>query len=266
MWNFGIIDAIDIIIVASLLYYFYRVSKKSGSFLIFQGIIIIFVVWILVSQVIKMRLLGAILDGFINVGLIAIIVIFQSEIRQMLIRFGSRYKLQSFTKIFSKGQNTSVEEFKWVDDLVHACRNMSENKVGALIVIKGTDDLTVYCSQGEVIDAKLSTRLIEQIFYKNTPLHDGAMIIDGDRIMVAGCVLPVSHNTNLPKDMGLRHRSAMGLTELTDAKVIVVSEETGGISIFSRSRYNRDLTTTQLQNKILGPNQRDVRMRTNNTK
>jgi len=264
MWSFGIIDAIDIFIVASLLYYFYRISRRSGSFLIFQGIVIIFVVWVIVSQVIKMRLLGAILDGFINVGLIAIIVIFQSEIRQMLIRFGSRYKFETFQKLFSKDKSMKVENYKWVDDLVHACRNMSEKKVGALIVIQGTDDLSDYCSQGEVIDAKLSTRLIEQIFYKNTPLHDGAMIITGDRIMMAGCVLPVSHNTNLPKDMGLRHRSAMGLTELSDAKVIVVSEETGGISIFSRSRYNRDLTTTQLQNKILGPNQRDVRYRTYN--
>lgn len=252
MWNFGIIDALDILSVALILYYLYRVTKKSGSFVIFQGIVIIFIIWIVVSQIIKMRLLGSILDGFINVGLIAIIVIFSSEIRQMLIRFGSRYQLQSLLTSFGRSDlNKTEEKQQWIDEVVHACRNMSQQKVGALIVIQGNDDLTDYCTQGEEIDAKITTRLIEQIFYKNTPLHDGAMIIKGDRIFKAGCVLPVSHNTRMDKHLGLRHRAAMGLTELTDSKVIVVSEETGGISLFYRSRYNTDLSTTSLQNKLL---------------
>ena len=128
---------------------------------------------------------------------------------------------------------------------------MSQEKVGALIVIQGNDDLDDFCTQGEEIDARISTRLIEQIFFKNTPLHDGAMIIKGDRIYKAGCVLPVSHNTRMDKSLGLRHRAAMGLSELTDSKIIVVSEETGGISLFYRSRYNSELSATTLHNKLL---------------
>ena len=251
MWDFGIIDALDILSVATILYYLYRVTKKSGSFVIFQGIVIIFIVWLVVSQIIKMRLLGSILDGFINVGLIAIIVIFSSEIRQMLIRFGSRYQLQSLLSSFGRSDLKKNDDNQWVDDLVHACRNMSQEKVGALIVIQGNDDLDDFCTQGEEIDARISTRLIEQIFFKNTPLHDGAMIIKGDRIYKAGCVLPVSHNTHMDKSLGLRHRAAMGLSELTDSKIIVVSEETGGISLFYRSRYNSELSATTLHNKLL---------------
>lgn len=251
MWNFGIIDALDIILVAAILYYIYRVTKKSGSFVIFQGILIIFVIWLVVSQVIKMRLLGSILDGFINVGLIAIIVIFSSEIRQMLIRFGSRYQLQSLLSSFGRSDLQKADDTLWIDEVVHACRDMAQEKVGALIVIQGNDDLSDFCTQGEEIDARISTRLIEQIFFKNTPLHDGAMIIKGDRIYRAGCVLPVSHNTRMDKRLGLRHRAAMGLSELTDSKVIVVSEETGEISLFYRSRYNTDLSPTTLQNRLL---------------
>ena len=255
MWNFGIIDALDILSVAAILYYLYRVTRKSGSFVIFQGIILIFIVWLVVSQIIKMRLLGSILDGFINVGMIAIIVIFSSEIRQMLIRFGSRYQWQALLSSFGRSDLKKSDNNLWVDEVVHACRNMSEQKVGALIVIQGNDDLSDFVTQGEEIDARISTRLIEQIFYKNTPLHDGAMIIKGNRIYKAGCVLPVSHNPRLDKSFGLRHRAAMGLAELTDSRIVVVSEETGGIALFSRSRYNSNLTTAALQNKLIGKKQ-----------
>lgn len=254
MWNFGIVDALDILSVAAILYYLYRVTRKSGSFVIFQGIVIIFIIWLVVSQVIKMRLLGSILDGFINVGMIAIIVIFSSEIRQMLVRFGSRYQWQALLSSFGRSDLKLTNNHLWVDEVVHACRNMSAQKVGALIVIQGNDDLSDFVTQGEEIDAKVSTRLIEQIFYKNTPLHDGAMIIKGNRIYKAGCVLPVSHNPRLDKSFGLRHRAAMGLAELTDSRIVVVSEETGHIALFSRSRYNSNITAAQLQNKLIGKN------------
>lgn len=254
MWNFGIVDTLDILSVAAILYYLYRVTRKSGSFVIFQGIVIIFIIWLVVSQVIKMRLLGSILDGFINVGMIAIIVIFSSEIRQMLVRFGSRYQWQALLSSFGRSDLKISNSHLWVDEVVHACRNMSEQKVGALIVIQGHDDLSDFVTQGEEIDAKVSTRLIEQIFYKNTPLHDGAMIIKGNRIYKAGCVLPVSHNPRLDKSFGLRHRAAMGLAELTDSRIVVVSEETGHIALFSRSRYNSNITAAQLQNKLIGKN------------
>lgn len=251
MWNFGIIDALDILTVAVILYYLYRWTKRSGSFVIFQGILIIFIFWIIVSQIVKMRLLGSILDGVINVGMIGIIVIFASEIRQVLIRFGSRYQLQLLLNSFGRSDLKKTDDKSWVDEVVHACRNMSEQKVGALIVVQGNDDLTDYVTQGEELDAKISTRLIEQIFFKNTPLHDGAMIIRGHNIYKAGCVLPVSHNPRLDPSFGLRHRAAMGLVELTDSIVIVVSEETGAISLFSRSRYNHNITPQVLQNKLI---------------
>ncbi|MCF0178790.1 MAG: TIGR00159 family protein [Bacteroidales bacterium] len=252
MWTFGIIDALDILSVAIILYYLYRMTRKSGTFVIFQAIVIIFIVWIVVSQIIKMRLLGSILDGFIEVGLIAIIVIFSSEIRRTLIRFGSRYQLHSLLSSFSRSDLRKGDSHQWIDEIVHACRNMSAQKVGALIVIQGHDDLSDFVTQGEEIDARITTRLIEQIFYKNTPLHDGAMIITGNRIHKAGCVLPVSHNTHLDKSFGLRHRAAMGLAELTDSRIIVVSEETGHIALFSNARYNSNLSATTLQSKLIG--------------
>ena len=125
MWNFGIIDAIDILTVAALLYYLYRVTRKSGSFMIFQGIVIICIIWLVVTQIIRMRLLGAILDSFVNVGMIAIIVIFSSEIRHMLIRFGSRYQMQSLLNSFGRSDLKKTDEHLWIDEVVHACRNMS---------------------------------------------------------------------------------------------------------------------------------------------
>lgn len=251
MWHFGIIDAIDIFSVAALMYYLYRVTKSNGSFVIFQGIIAVFVAWLIVSQLVKMRLMGAILDGVISVGFIAIVVLFQNEIRQMLINIGSRHQWKPLLMFFGRTDLNKVEDKLWLDKLVYACRNMSESKTGALIVIQGTDDLSEYEKTGEEMDAVVSARLIEQVFYKNTPLHDGAMIITGNRIRSAACILPVSHNKRIPQELGLRHRSAMGLAEITDAKVVVVSEETGSITVAWRSKLYRELTPSALQKLLL---------------
>lgn len=249
MWNFGVKDAIDILIVASLLYYLYGKLKANGSLVIFQGIVAIITVWLLVTQVLRMRLLGALLDSVASVLLIGMVVLFQNDIRQFLIRLGSRKQWQFLNRYLGKGETSDSD--LWVDSVVLACQHMSEQKVGALIVIQRSTDLSSFISTGDLIDAKVTTRLIEQIFYKNTPLHDGAMIIVGGRIKSAASILPVSHNKRIPPELGLRHRSAIGTSEESDARVVIVSEETGDISVAQGGRITRNLTPAGLQKQLL---------------
>lgn len=251
MWDFGLKDAIDILLVAILMYYLYRQMKSSGTTVLFQGIVAVLVSWIVVSQIFKMRLLGAILNAIVGAGFIVLVVIFQNEIRQFLIRLGSRRQWHTFLKYFQKEQDDHKAFLQTVDEIVMACNEMSESKTGALIVIQREDDLRPFVNSGDEIDARVNARLIEQIFYKNTPLHDGAMIVERNRIKLAAGVLPVSHNNNIPKELGLRHRSAIGLTEQCDARVVVVSEETGDISVCQRGKIYRHLSATSLQKMLL---------------
>lgn len=251
MWDFGLRDIVDILAVAILLYYLYRKTRESGNLVIFQGLVAVIMVWVVVSQVIRMRLLGAILDQIVSVSMIVLVVLFQNEIRQALIRMGSRNQWTSLLRFFGQTQNAEDVDKQWVDAVVLACRNMSEQKVGALIVIAREDDVMSRVTSGCEIDAVVTTRLIEQIFYKNTPLHDGAMVIKNGRITQAAGVLPVSHNKKIPPELGLRHRSALGITEVCDARVIVVSEETGGITVAQRGRFYRDLNIAQLHKMLL---------------
>lgn len=251
MWNFGIKDAIDILAVATLLYYLYRKTRENGTIVIFQGIVAVLFLWLLVSQVLEMRLLGGIMDSVMSVSWIIIVVLFQNEIRQALIRMGSRRQWSSVLRFFGQAELQKEDTTKWVDSLVLACKNMAEQKVGALIVIQRVDQVAGFITNGCDVDAIVSTRLIEQIFYKNTPLHDGAMVISHGRVTLAAGVLPVSHNKRIPPELGLRHRSALGITEVCDARVIVVSEETGGITVAQRGRFYRDLTPLQLQKMLL---------------
>lgn len=251
MWDFGLRDIVDILAVAVLLYYLYRKTRENGNLVIFQGLVAIMMVWVVVSQVIRMRLLGAILDQIVSVAMIVVVVLFQNEIRQALIRMGSRRQWTSLLRFFGQNQQQEDIDKQWIDAVVLACRNMGEQKVGALIVIEREDDVSTRVTSGCEVDAVVTTRLIEQIFYKNTPLHDGAMVIRHGRIMLAAGVLPVSHNKRIPPELGLRHRSALGITELCDARVIVVSEETGGITVCQRGRFYRDLTTAQLHKMLL---------------
>lgn len=251
MWNFGIKDAIDILAVATLLYYLYRKTRENGTIVIFQGIVAVLFLWLLVSQVLEMRLLGGIMDSVMSVSWIIIVVLFQNEIRQALIRVGSRRQWSFVLRFFGQAELQKEDTTKWVDSLVLACKNMAEQKVGALIVIQRVDQVAGFITNGCDVDAIVSTRLIEQIFYKNTPLHDGAMVISHGRVTLAAGVLPVSHNKRIPPELGLRHRSALGITEVCDARVIVVSEETGGITVAQRGRFYRDLTPMQLQKMLL---------------
>lgn len=250
MWQFGIKDLIDILCVATALYYLYRKTRENGTIVIFQGLLSILVVWLVISQVFQMKLMGALLDQVMSVSMVVIVVLFQNEIRQALMRLGSRNNWSFIMKFFGE-EEKGKDDTKWVDAVVMACKNMSEQKVGALIVIQREDDIDPYVDSGCEIDAIVTSRLIEQIFYKNTPLHDGAMVIKYGRITLAAGVLPVSHSKRIPPELGLRHRSALGLSEKCDARVVVVSEETGGITVCYRGRFYRDLTLTALQKQLL---------------
>ncbi len=248
--EFGIKDIIDILCVALLLYYVYKLMKESGSLNIFYGILLFIVVWILVSQVFGMRLLGSIFDKLVSVGVLALIILFQEEIRRFFLTLGSHSRLQFLYRLFTKKKGVKEEESPSVMKIVWACEQMSKNKVGALIIIENGMSLNDIVKSGETIDAIISSQLIQNIFFKNSPLHDGAMIISHNRIEAAGCILPVSHDMNIPKELGLRHRAALGISQQSDALAIVVSEETGAVSIARRGELKHRVTNEELESQI----------------
>lgn len=245
--NFGIRDIIDIILVAILMYQLYKLVSKSGSLsAIFKGIMAFIVIWILVSYVFEMRLLGAIFDKLVSLGLLVLVIIFQEEIRRFLMSLGSHSAFRSIARFFSSKEGSEISN-AITTPIILACINMSKSHTGALIVIEQEISLKIYEETGETINADISTRLIENIFFKNSPLHDGAMIISGSKIEAAGCILPVAQNVDIPKYMGLRHRAAIGISQETDAKVIVISEERGKISFASRGEIIPNITPEQLK-------------------
>lgn len=253
MWlQFGVKDLIDILLVAFFLYKTYQVMKTSGTLAIFSGVVSFIVVWILISQVLEMKLMGAILDKFISVGFVVLVVLFQDEIRRFLLVLGSHRGWKFLSKIFSKRDPNSENESKFVAPVVLACMNMAKKKTGALICIQQEMELTVYEHTGEMFNADVNARLIENIFFKNSPLHDGAMIIADNRIKAAGCILPVAQNASLPKEMGLRHRSGLGMSLETDAIVIIVSEERGKISVAHKGNLSVNVTAEELQQILSG--------------
>ena len=244
--DFGIKDIIDILLVAYLLYQSYRLMKVSGTINIFIGILVFIGIWIIVSQVLEMRLLGSILDKLTSVGVLAIFILFQDEIRKFLVNLGSQKKLGNYLRFLIKNKKEKTEKTD-IMPIVMACMSMSKGKTGALIVIEKNVPLNEIIRTGETINADVNQRLIENIFFKNSPLHDGAMIIRGQQIIAAGCILPVSHDLNIPKELGLRHRAAMGVSQETDALAIIVSEETGGISAAYKGQFHLRLTAEELE-------------------
>jgi len=247
MLEFGLKDAIDILCVAILLYQIYRLMKSSGSLNIFYGILVFIVVWIVVSQMFEMKLLGSIFDKLVSVGVLALIIIFQEEIRRFFLTLGSQRRLSRLMKFFYNKSQSDDEEYNSMLPVVMACNYMSKNLVGALIIIEREMSLTDIVKSGETIDARISTELIKNIFFKNSPLHDGAMIISHGRITAAGCILPISHSLHIPKDLGLRHRAALGITQQSDAIAIIVSEETGAISVAMQGEFRLRLDGTELE-------------------
>ena len=248
-FEFGIKDIVDIVLVALMLYYIYRLMKESRSLNVFMGIMVFVVLWLVVSQILQMRLLGSIMDKLVSVGVIALIILFQEDIRKFLYNLGAHQRIQALRRLFSnsdKRQNS--EKLKQVIiPLVMSCMSMSKKKVGALIVIQRATPLDDIVATGERIDSTVSQRLIENLFFKNSPLHDGAMVIHNQRIKAAGCILPVSHDLNIPKELGLRHRAALGITHESDCIAIVVSEETGSISVAIRSEFQLRLSAEKLE-------------------
>ena len=245
--EFGLVDIIDILLVALMLFYIYRLMRESRSLNVFIGIMVFIVIWLFVSQIIQMRLLGSILDKLVSVGVIALIVLFQEDIRTFLYNLGAHRRMKGLMRFFSKEKGKDQKEVKEsIMPIVMSCMNMSKGKVGALIVIERAMPLDDIVRTGDLIDAAINQRLIENVFFKNSPLHDGAMIISKQRIKAAGCILPVSHDLDIPKELGLRHRAAMGMSQESDALSVVVSEETGGISVAVSAEELEGILTKEL--------------------
>lgn len=231
-FQIGFKDVVDIFLVAVLLYETYKLLRASGAVNLFVGILAFIITWFLVSYVFELELLGAIFNRVVSVGAIAIIIIFQDEIRTFFSRIGSRSNWHIFNQMSKRFKTVKhqQETDQSVMQIVLACKNMSKTQTGALIVITRRQDLRQYAQSGERLDAIISARLIENIFFKNSPLHDGALFITDGKLRSAGCILPVSKNPHIPQQLGLRHRAALGIAEKSDALAIVVSEETGHIS------------------------------------
>jgi uncharacterized protein (TIGR00159 family) len=244
--HIGVWDVVDILLVAVLIFEMFFLMRRTVGIKIMVGFILTYFLWRIVVML-QMILLSQILGAFMGVGVIALIIVFQPEIRQLLLMLGN-------VKMFER-----VEKGKWsfirlgfvndnlnIDAIVMACQKMSSEKTGALIAIARFNELERVMKTGVVVDAAVSEQLIENIFFKNSPLHDGALIISHNKIAVAKAILPVSSNNKIPANFGLRHRSAFGLSENTDAIVIVISEETGKISVFHNTNILQELSSTQL--------------------
>jgi uncharacterized protein (TIGR00159 family) len=245
-----IVDVIDILFVAYLLYQTYMLTKDTVAINIFIAIFSIFLFWLLVKAL-NMQLTGAILQQVFSVGAIALVVLFQPEIRRFLVNWGTKYRTRHKWRI----ENLFTTEKELIPDIriksiAKACIHMSESKTGALIVITRSTSLKVFAETGDIIDANTSSRMLESIFFKNSPLHDGAVIIEKDRIHAARCILPVSESRNIPPNLGLRHRAALGVTENSDALAIIVSEETGNISIADHGIVHENLSKNELIQRL----------------
>jgi len=241
-FSFGFKDAVDILLVACILFETYRLLRRTGASNLFWGILAFILVWFLVSFVFQLDLTGALFDRIISVGAIALIVIFQEEIRMFFYRVGSRF---SSWKLFRPNIKDDTASRQQILEITQACRHMASTKTGALIVLAGGGSLKEIVDTGERLDAVVSARLIENIFFKNTPLHDGALVIRDAKMLAAACILPVSKDQTIPHHYGLRHRAALGLTEKTDATCIVVSEETGRISVAAEGKI-REVSEDEL--------------------
>ena len=218
---------------------------------IFYGVLAFIVLWVLASEIFAMRLIGTILDKFMAIGLIILVIIFQEPIKRFLVELGSHRRWRFLAKLFHHHkEELDAAALSWVMPIVYACMSMSKSKTGALIVIEQSVPLDNYAKSGDMIDANINTRLIENIFFKNSPLHDGALIVAHNRLVAAGCILPVSHDSDVPRTLGLRHRSALGIAQATDAVAIVVSEETGNISIAHRGKLATRLSSTELEHRL----------------
>ncbi|NLB26612.1 MAG: TIGR00159 family protein [Bacteroidales bacterium] len=240
------LDILDILLVALLLYQVYRLIKGTVAFNIVIGLFSLYLLWVIVKAL-NMQLLGSIMGQFIGVGVLALIIVFHPEIRKFLIFIGTNYNLNrifSIDKLFGIHRERGFPD-TIVDILTDVSFSMAKSKTGALIVIAGSSDLAEQIRTGEILNADISSSLIRTIFFKNTPLHDGAVIIKDNKIVSAGCILPLTQRI-LDQTFGLRHRAAIGITENTDAVTIVISEEKGTVSFAREGKIKRQLTKEAL--------------------
>jgi len=242
-----LLDILDILLVAILLYQLYLLIRGTGALNIFLGILSIYLIWWLV-RIFEMELLTAILGQFISVGVLALIIVFQPEIRKFLLVLGTRSFLNRnprgiFRRLWQFDESNKLN----VSAIVNVCQRFAESKTGALIVLTRENDLGFFVETGELIDAQLSEQLLENIFFKNSPLHDGAVIITNNRIRAARCVLPVTESREFPSNLGLRHRAAAGITSQSDAISVIVSEQTGRISWSRGGELKRNVKPVQLR-------------------
>jgi uncharacterized protein (TIGR00159 family) len=246
------LDLVDILLVSILLFQLYRLINGTVALRIFTGMLALYVLW-LVVRAMNMQLLGSILGQFIGVGVIALIVVFQQELRKFLLLIGSSGILPKSIfgeNIFSLSNDGRKEGNTDINAILKACKIMALSKTGAIIVFGRRSDLSFYVQTGEALNSKVSQLLIESIFYKNSPLHDGALIISDNKLLAARCILPVSENQNFPAQLGMRHRSGVGVTENTDAVSIIISEQTGEIAFAEEGELKRNISIEQLKSLL----------------
>lgn len=236
------LDILDILLVTGLLYHLYQLVRGSVALKIFIGFLSVYLAYLVVRAT-EMALLTEILGKFIGVGVIAMIILFQNEIRRFLLLLGQSTDLQ---ELFRWGKDEEANPLS-VEDILGAMQRMSKTKTGVLIVVSKNDPLKHYVASGDELDALVSQQLLSSIFFKNAPLHDGAVIIHNNRIVAARCILPVSPNPNIPVSMGLRHRAAVGITETTDAIALTVSEETGNMSFIQEGQVSYNISVHQMR-------------------
>ncbi len=246
----GLLDIIDILAVAFLLYQLYKLMKGSVAVKIFGGFLSLYLIYLVVKAA-QMELLSSILGQFMGVGVIAAIILFQQEIRKFLLLIGKSTSLNrdAFYKSLFIWRRSEPVHYN-ITPVIDACKSMSATATGALIVFSRDSELKFYVDSGDRIDALISSRLLLSIFNKHSPLHDGAVIIYNNRISAARCILPVSENDNLPAQFGLRHRAAIGMSEATDTLIIVVSEETGQLSVARHGFIWQNLSALEVRRKV----------------
>lgn len=247
-----VLDIIDIFLVAIILFQIYRIIRGTAAFTIFIAIFFIYLTWI-IAKALNMELISALLGQVIGVGVLALIIVFQQEVRRFLLVLGSRYitgRSFSISRFFSAVGNEPGSP-KEAEEIVRACEKMSSRNIGALIVIARKSSLDLYSDGGEIINARISSELLETIFFKNTPLHDGAVLIEGHKILAARCPLPITEQVEVNPRFGMRHRAAIGMSEHSDALILVVSEESGYISVVEEGKIRENITSNELRNILL---------------
>lgn len=246
--NFHFLDVIDILLVAVIIYYIYNLIRGTIALNILLGLIILYVVFLIVRQL-QMHLLTQILGGFVSVGFIALIIVFQTEIRRFLLLIGKNASIKRITwwSYFFDKKELGKNNLTYIKAVIDACKSMKSNRTGALIIFAKYFDEQYYQNSGETMDAFISKRLLESIFQKYSPLHDGAVVIADGKIKTASCILPLTDNEDLPLHFGLRHRAGIGISEVSDAVAVIVSEETGEIAYAKQGRVKINISFTELE-------------------